>query len=526
MNRQSLALLFAFSAYALFAQTDTSTESGKYAFSYFTEKPDSSAAKAMNLIDYPVTPGDIYKIQYMLGPSVNAVSAQVNLDYTVAFPLFGTIDGKGKTYQEFVALIAQRVNSVYPKANPSVRINTVGVFSVFRKGEVNSSEWIDVYGYNRLYDVVNWQSNPVPVNTTAQDSQVLNITTYLTPRASIRNVIVRSFDKTERQYDLYKFKSQGDISQNPYLKPGDSITFMPAKKIVKISGEVSNAGTYELLAEENYRELIQFAGGYSSIADKSRITISRNVTDKKVNGEIINVDLDSASDVEIRDLDVVTVNSKKDLMPTVYIEGAISNSPNTLYTDGSMALNTSTKLTIPLYEGETLSMLMRERKSSLLPVSDLKTTYLIRGDERIYFSLENMIFSTNVENDISLKPNDKIIIPYRQFFVTVAGAVASGGRFPYVPDRDWHYYINLAGGINTDLNTGNVMTITDRDGKKKTKNDLLQPEDRIYVESNSFLYILGKVTSVFSSLLSAFYYGVDAYNIIHNLANPTGTTGQ
>jgi polysaccharide biosynthesis/export protein len=466
----------------------------------------------MSLNDYPVTVGDIYKIQYMIGTSVNAVSAQVNLDNSIIFPIFGIIDAKGKSYQELVAIITKKVNGVYLSANPSISIIAVGSFRIFRKGEVTSSEWINVNGFNRLSDVINYQSNNKA--TDLGKTGGIEPATYLTPRASIRNIVIDSSDGSKKTYDLYKFKYNGDINQNPYLKPNDKIIFSSAKKIVKIVGEVDNAGTFELLPDENYFDLINLAGGYSSIADKSCVYISRNVTDKSGNGEIIKVDPDLMSTVGIQDLDTITVNSKKDLMPAVFIEGAISNAPNTLFTDGSMALNTSTKLTISLYQGQTLSMLMRDHKTSLLPVSDLKTTYVIRGDKRIYFSLEKLLFSTDLSEDITLEPNDKIIIPYRQFFVTVAGAVASGGRFPYVPDRDWHYYINLAGGINTDLNTGNVMTITDRDGKKKTKNDLLQPEDKVYVESNSALYYLGKVTSVLATLFSSIYYVSQAiYNI-------------
>jgi len=57
--------------------------------------------------------------------------------------------------------------------------------------------------------------------------------------------------------------------------------------------------------------------------------------------------------------------------------------------------------------------------------------------------------------------------------VTVAGAVAVPGRYPYIPDRDWSYYINLAGGFNPERNSSEKVTITDLNGRKMDKNGLI-----------------------------------------------------
>ncbi|HZK19879.1 MAG TPA: ligand-binding protein, partial [Treponemataceae bacterium] len=92
--------------------------------------------------------------------------------------------------------------------------------------------------------------------------------------------------------------------------------------------------------------------------------------------------------------------------------------------------------------------------------------------------------------------------PFRQYFVTVAGAVLKPNRFPYIPDRNWEYYVALAGGVDKNKNTNDSVAITDITGKKIRKNDVITPETIINVKTNSFLFYFNQYAPVVTTILS------------------------
>jgi protein involved in polysaccharide export with SLBB domain len=105
-------------------------------------------------------------------------------------------------------------------------------------------------------------------------------------------------------------------------------------------------------------------------------------------------------------------------------------------------------------------------------------------------------------NDILIEENDTLIIPFRQYFVSVAGAVALPGRYPYIPDRSWEYYIGLAGGFDPNRNSGDKITITEISGKKMKKSDAITPETVITAESNKFLYGFNQIAPIITTSLT------------------------
>ena len=60
--------------------------------------------------------------------------------------------------------------------------------------------------------------------------------------------------------------------------------------------------------------------------------------------------------------------------------------------------------------------------------------------------LSPMLYDAAFYSDQTVQENDVLVVPFKQYFVSVAGAVLKPGRYPYVPDRTYDYYIGLAGG--------------------------------------------------------------------------------
>ena len=104
------------------------------------------------------------------------------------------------------------------------------------------------------------------------------------PEGSLRRVkIIRFRSKKDQTIDLDKFRLKGDVTQNPYLREGDTIYIGFKQKAVRILGPVRNQGEYDLVDEENYDSLIDFIGGYTTGFDPSgEFSVLRSANGKQV----------------------------------------------------------------------------------------------------------------------------------------------------------------------------------------------------------------------------------------------------
>ena len=210
---------------------------------------------AMSNSDYMVTPGDIYVLTYAAGSSAMQYKTVVDTSYKIRVANLAVLDATGKSYISLKRQVEDLVAKNYPMSGVQFALATPAVFNVIVKGEVPQTVEQSVWALSRLSTVVE-----------------ANMTAY----SSIRDVVVTSANGTTKHYDLFLAKRDGDIAQNPYLRPGDVITLRKFHKRVSIGGAVRRGGTYELLEGENLKDLIDtYADGFTETADKNRITISR-----------------------------------------------------------------------------------------------------------------------------------------------------------------------------------------------------------------------------------------------------------
>jgi protein involved in polysaccharide export with SLBB domain len=86
--------------------------------------------------------------------------------------------------------------------------------------------------------------------------------------------------------------------------------------------------------------------------------------------------------------------------------------------------------------------------------------------------------------------------------VTVLGAVNSPGRYPYVPDRGWRYYVDLAGGFSEDLNDFGTVRIRDRDDREVDTDASVGPEYTIVARRDSPRYWLLRSLNVATTTMN------------------------
>ena len=431
---------------------------------------------ARSSTDYRVTPGDVYMLTYAAGTNQVSYIILVDTSYRIRVSNLGVINGAGKTFMQLKNEVEATVTNNYPLSGVQLVLNQPAVFRIYINGEVRTTGEASAWGLSRL-------------SLLAGEN--------LTAFSSIRDVSVKSSNGQTRVYDLFKAQRYGDVSQDPYLRPGDVITFNRIKRIVTIEGAVERPGTYQLLDGENIKELIAIYGsGFTPIADKTRLEMVRLINSPDVAGnKLFLTEKDLANNYVLEHYDIINVPTISQLQPVMFVEGA-------LISEITSDLVVTSRITVPFNNGDTYASLVRRNINWFTPVSDTQNAYIIRKNERIPINLNPMLYNASYSDDILVHDGDVLIVPFRQYFVTVAGSVARPGRYPYIPDRKWEYYIGLAGGFIAERNAFNSVTITDMDGKKRKKTDAVLPETTITASTNHALYYFNLYSPVILTVFS------------------------
>ena len=326
----------------------------------------------------------------------------------------------------------------------------------------------------------------------------------LTPYSSTRNVIVRNVEGEEKVYDLFLARRDGDLSQDPYIRSGETIIVGRLERKVEIRGEVERPGTYELLSGENLKDLVErYGNGLTEFADLSRIEILKAKTENSVVGEKFYIKASGLDDPQIAAYkvdcyDTIYIDSFNNLKPSIFVEGAVIEGAGKTGTE----LVASNKLSLVFNPGENYAFFVRNHRGIFTSVSDLENAYITRNGEYIPVDLNLMLYDASYYSDLVLEKDDILTVPFKQFFVSVAGAVNKPGRYPFIPDRGFDYYVGLAGGFDTNKNSMEMVEIIDVNGKKHKKNEKILPEYTITAKTNSFLYYFNHYAPVITTLLS------------------------
>jgi protein involved in polysaccharide export with SLBB domain len=435
---------------------------------------------ALSSPDYRVTAGDVYTLAYAAGTTPVTFRIIVDSTYRIQIANLGLINATGKTYRQLKTEAEAIVSNNYPLSGAQLVLTQPGLFRVYLAGEVTVAMTRNAWALARLSSLLGGS---------------------LTAYSSTRDITVTSSSGESRTYDLFKAQRDGDLSQDPYLRPEDRVRVNRIDRVVTIAGAVERPGTYQLLPGEHLRELItRYASNLTPIADPSRIELVRHIESATDSGDKLYLSTRSiANNYPLQHLDEVTVPSITDLIPVMFVEGAVQGGFEALESAESNAAN---RLTVRFNQGENYASLVQRNRVWFTAISDTQNAYIIREDERIALNINPMLYDSSYRSQYFVERNDVLIIPFRQYFVTVAGAVALPGRYPYIPDRSWEYYVALAGGFVRERNSRESVVIKDIGGRTMRKTDPIAPETTITARTNAGLYYFNQYAPVVTTLLS------------------------
>ncbi|MBN1836342.1 MAG: SLBB domain-containing protein, partial [Spirochaetales bacterium] len=431
---------------------------------------------AVSSPNYRVTPGDVYRLSFLLGNEPVTNEILVESDYTLNLNIFGKVNAENMTFAALKPVVEKRIADAYPRSLPSLNIVSVGVFQVLMRGEIAQTMYVTAWGLSRLSNVV-------------QDQ--------LGPYSSLREIGIISRDGTLRRYDLFKALHLGIVDQDPYVRPGDVIVVYRRDREVELLGEVYRPGSYQLLKEHGLRELIGIYGrGTTNRADTSRIRLQRYAEPR---AQTVYLDFSSGFEpsLELRDGDVVTVPSRPASLPVVFFEGAVLPPPDeatvVLAEAEEVGVESYNRIAYPFVDGESLLDAYLAVKDSVSASADLSRAYVVREGvtDPIAVNLQRLTFDYRPSEDLALQAFDRVVIPSLRFTVSILGAVERAGVYPYVPNRTYSYYLSLAGGIPPG-ETAEYISILDSEDRPRALDAVIQPEDRIVV-SASLISVAGAV---------------------------------
>lgn len=425
--------------------------------------------------DYMVTAGDIYNLNFVAGTSPVSYSIAVDSSYKIRVANLAIIDASNKTYLELKRQVEDIVIKNYPMSGVQFVLFSPTNFKVLIKGEVTRTVEREVWALTRLSSVVSG---------------------VLTDYSSTRKITITSANGKSKDYDLFKASRYGEMTENPYLRPGDIITVNRADRKVVLQGSVERPGKYELLDNENLKDLIEsYGNGLALQADPSRIEVVRfsDGTEKSGKRFYLN-DTDIKNNYFLENKDIVKISSYNDLKPVFFIEGAIN-------VEGT-GLETSARRSLRFEKGTSYAYFIRQHSDIFGLTSDLQNAYIIRKLEIIPIDLNKILYDSSYSSDLIIEPDDTLRIPFKQYFVSVAGSVKKPGRYPYIPDRTYEYYVGLAGGFVKSENNGESVSIIDINGNKVKKNEFITPESTITANTNSFTYYFGIYAPIITTILS------------------------
>ncbi|HUU45282.1 MAG TPA: SLBB domain-containing protein [Acidobacteriota bacterium] len=204
---------------------------------------------------YLVGPGDRLSVN-IWGEQPQQFPVTITPEASVIIPTVGEVSVRGLTLTAVKAVVARRLQELYPDAAPSVTLTEVRRFRVTVTGAVNSPGL-----------------HVVTANTRAAEALRL---AGLRERACRRGIRLERAG-TDLFVDLDQYERLGRRSANPYLAEGD-VLHVPTQtdwESIDISGAVNAAGRFDHVPGDRVGDLLDLAFGLSPDADTSRLELWR-----------------------------------------------------------------------------------------------------------------------------------------------------------------------------------------------------------------------------------------------------------
>ena len=207
--------------------------------------------------DYIIGPGD--ELQVRIWGQVQAnLRVIVDRSGQIYIPQVGQVSVAGIHYGDLEQHLKDEISKIFKNFNVSANVGRLRSIQVLVVGNARYPGTYTISALSTLVNAIFASGGP-------------------TPQGSLRHIQVRRDGATITDFDFYDLLIRGDKSKDVRLLPGDVLYIPPVGPLVGISGSVNSPAIYEIKDNSTLNDLIEIAGGLSTIADTSKITIDRVV---------------------------------------------------------------------------------------------------------------------------------------------------------------------------------------------------------------------------------------------------------
>lgn len=255
--------------------------------------------------DYIIGPGD--ELQITIWGQVQAnLRVVVDRAGQIYIPQVGEVPVVGIHYSDLENHLKQELSRIFKNFNVSVNMGKLRSIQVVVVGNARYPGTYTISSLSTLVNAVFASGGPAP-------------------QGSLRHIQVRRDGKTITDFDFYDLLIHGDKTKDVHLQSGDVLYIPPVGPLVAISGSVNTPAIYEMKDGSTLSDLIEIAGGMSTVADTSKITVDRVVDHQARKTLEFPFDEQSRS-TPVKDGDIVRVLS---IVPrfeeTVTLRGNVAN---------------------------------------------------------------------------------------------------------------------------------------------------------------------------------------------------------
>jgi protein involved in polysaccharide export with SLBB domain len=207
--------------------------------------------------------------QYQIGPDdellvhiwgqINYVGTlRVDRSGAIYLPQVGPVQVAGLPFSDLDPRLRAAIAKLYRNFDLSVDIGRIRSIQIYISGQARKPGAYTVSSLSTLVDALFATGGP-------------------TPQGSLRRILLNRDGKTIAEFDLYALLIHGDKSKDIHLSAEDVIYIPPAGPQVAITGSVRTPAIYETRSSETIGGVIEMAGGTTSGASDSRISVDRVV---------------------------------------------------------------------------------------------------------------------------------------------------------------------------------------------------------------------------------------------------------
>jgi protein involved in polysaccharide export with SLBB domain len=445
------------------------------------ERGDASEPSPSVPADYLVSPGDELTVT-LWGSVVADLRLTVDRSGRIAIPRVGPVQVAGVRYADLDEAVRKRVAQVFRNFDLSVSLGRLRGKRVYVTGFVERPGAYTVSGLATITHVLLKAGGP-------------------SPAGSFRQVRLRRGAQVVAEFDFYDLLLKGERTADRVVQGDDVIHVGPLGAQVALIGSVNNPAIFELKPGETVTDLLRMAGGFTPVADRSRLAIERLDDRSSVRITQLALPVDAAATLSNGDvlrsfsavdaaLPVERQNKRvrvegEVVRPGEYVLPPASSLADALKAAGGLTPaafvfgSEFSRESVRTTQQENYERALRDLETEFTRASTTQRTSTAEeaaaqaarstATERLVQRLRTIRPTGRVVlqlspdaqalPDLALEDGDRLYIPPRATSVGVFGSVFNGGSYLFSDGRSVDDYLKLAGGPTKGADAGSTFVV-------------------------------------------------------------------